>query len=74
MVYDEYFKDNEKFLLHGDAYFKNALRSGNGILVIDPVGYQDVFEFEYMPMLTYELAIHTRSSDYVEVYKKLNLM
>lgn len=73
LVYDEYFKDNEKFLLHGDAYFKNALRSGNGILVIDPVGYQDVFEFEYMPMLTYELAIHTRSSDYVEVYKNLIL-
>lgn len=73
LVYDEYFKDNEKFLLHGDAYFKNALRSEKGILVIDPVGYRDAFEFEYMPMLTYELAIHTRSSDYVEAYKNLIL-
>lgn len=71
LVYNEYFKDHEKFLLHGDAYFKNALRSENGILVIDPVGYRDAFEFEYMPMLTYELALHTKSLDCVQAYKDL---
>lgn len=70
-VYAESFDDEEKFLLHGDAYYKNALRSQNGIRVIDPVGYVDAFVFEYMPMLTYELVMHTTPEEYLDQYRRM---
>lgn len=63
-VYEEYFTSENKYLLHGDVYFKNALRGKNGIKLIDPVGYQDAFIFEYMPFFTYELIINTDSTMY----------
>ena len=70
-VYDEYFITEDKSLLHGDAYFKNALRGKTGVRLIDPVGYQDAFIFEYMPFFTYELIINTDTSMYREKFKKL---
>ena len=70
-VYDEYFITEDKYLLHGDAYFKNALRGKTGVRLIDPVGYQDAFIFEYMPFFTYELIINTDTSMYREKFKKL---
>lgn len=69
-VYAESFAGEEKFLLHGDAYYKNALRSQDGIRVIDPVGYVDAFVFEYMPMLTYELVMHTAQEEYLSRYRR----
>lgn len=70
-IYDRFFLDEERYLLHGDAYYKNALRSNDGIKVIDPVGYTDAFIFEYMPFLTYELVMHTKPEEYQVQYGKL---
>lgn len=70
-IYDRFFQDEERYLLHGDAYYKNALRSNDGIKVIDPVGYTDAFIFEYMPFLTYELVMHTKPEEYQVQYGKL---
>ncbi len=70
-VYKKRFAGAPKYVLHGDAYYKNALRSGDGIRVIDPVGYVDAFVFEYMPLLTYELVMHTRPEDYLNKYGSL---
>ena len=70
-VYADYFFEDEIFLLHGDAYYKNALHSEKGVSVIDPVGYQDAFIFEFMPMLTYELVMHASANEYVRKYHEL---
>lgn len=70
-VYDYAFYDDEKYLLHGDVYFKNALRGNNEIKVIDPVGYKDSFVFEYMPFLTYELYQNSKSINYLRDYREL---
>lgn len=70
-VYAKNFVDEKKYLLHGDAYYKNSLRSQDGIRVIDPVGYVDAFVFEYMPLLTYELVMHTKPEDYLDQYREL---
>lgn len=70
-IYNDYFADEEKFILHGDAYYKNALRSQDGIKIIDPVGYVDAFLFEYMPLLTYELVMHTKPENYLNQYSAL---
>lgn len=72
-VYAKNFSKEEKYLLHGDAYYKNSLRSRDGIRVIDPVGYADVFVFEYMPLLTYELVMHTKPEDYPNQFRELIL-
>lgn len=69
-VYAMNFSEEEKFLLHGDAYYKNTLRAQDGIRVIDPVGYVDAFVFEYMPFLTYELVMHTKPEDYLNQYRE----
>lgn len=70
-VYEETFGSGRKYIIHGDAYFKNALIGNDGIKIIDPVGYVDVFEFEYMPFLTYELALHTEKGKALERCKEL---
>ncbi len=70
-VYEKNFREEKKYILHGDAYFKNALRSNDGIRVIDPVGYKDAFIFEYMPFLTYELSLHTRTENLRQQYLEL---
>lgn len=72
-VYGSFFEKEEKYILHGDAYYKNALRSDKAIKVIDPVGYVDAFIFEYMPLLTYELVMHTDPDKYLEKYKNLSM-
>ena len=70
-AYNTYFSDEKKFLLHGDAYYKNSLRSHDGIRLIDPVGYVDAFTFEYMPFLTYELVMHSKPEHYMEQYRSM---
>ena len=70
-IYRQFFFRERKFLLHGDVYYKNALRTEDGIRVIDPVGYSDAFIFEYMPFLTYELVMHTKPQDYMDQYHRL---
>ena len=70
-TYNKFFSEEEKYLLHGDAYYKNSLRSHEGIRVIDPVGYVDAFAFEYMPLLTYELVMHTKQEDYLDQYRSM---
>lgn len=70
-VYDHYFINDEKYMLHGDAYFKNALRSHDGVVIIDPVGYSAPFIFEYMPFFTYEILWHSQSNDYAKKYNEL---
>lgn len=70
-TYEVNFAGEEMYLLHGDAYYKNALRSDDGIRVIDPVGYVDAFVFEYMPFLTYELVMHTKPENYLDQYRNI---
>lgn len=70
-IYEEYFSKETKYLIHGDAYYKNALRGSEIIYIIDPVGYVDAFIFEYMPLLTYELVMHTEPSEYGSKYTNL---
>lgn len=70
-VYEQRLAGEEKYLLHGDAYYKNALRAQHGIQVIDPVGYADAFVFEYMPFLTYELVMHAKPEEYMTRYRDL---
>lgn len=70
-IYEKSFGGETKYLLHGDAYYKNALKSGNGIRIIDPVGYVDAFVFEYMPFLAYELVNHSVLSEYRKKYYEL---
>lgn len=70
-IYEHSFLLEKKYLLHGDVYYKNALRSERGILAIDPVGYADAFVFEYMPLLTYELVMHTKPENYIKQYNEL---
>ena len=70
-IYEKNFASEPKYVLHGDAYYKNALRAEKGIRVIDPVGYVDAFVFEYMPFLTYELVMHARPEDYSIEYDNL---
>lgn len=70
-IYHEYFDDDESYVLHGDAYFKNALKGDNEVVVIDPVGYNAPFIFEYMPFFTYEILWHTKNKDYIGKYNEL---
>ena len=70
-VYAKFMDNDVKYLLHGDAYYKNALKSETGVQVIDPVGYTDSFIFEYMPFLTYELVMHARPDEYPDKYREL---
>lgn len=70
-VYQKYFDSSECYVLHGDVYFRNALRGGaDKIITIDPVGYNAPFIFEYMPFLTYELLWHS-DKKCVEKYNEL---
>ncbi len=46
---------NEKYLLHGDIYKNNALKSENGIKIIDPLGFKAPFVFELLPICAYEM-------------------
>lgn len=71
--YEENFAYEEKYILHGDIYFKNALKDDKGITTIDPVGYCDAFIFEFMPFFTYELVLHA-NGDYMGMYSKLQEM
>lgn len=70
-IYKETFENDEKFVLHGDAYFKNTLRGEDEIKVIDPVGYNAPFIFEYMPFFTYEILWHSKDKNYKEKYNEL---
>ncbi|MBQ7216071.1 MAG: 2-C-methyl-D-erythritol 4-phosphate cytidylyltransferase [Synergistaceae bacterium] len=70
-VYDEYFASQPKYLLHGNIYRRNALRSENGIVLINPFGYADAYEFEYMPFITGELAVCSESSECLDVFREL---
>lgn len=70
-VYAAFFSKEEKYLLHGDVYFKNALWGADGIRSIDPFGYRDAFVFEYMPFFTYELFLHSRPDAYREDFRTL---
>lgn len=70
-VHGEIFSTEEKYLLHGDVYFKNALRSQDGIQVIDPRGFQDAYVFEYTPFFALELAFHSNPRNYLEDSKNL---
>ena len=63
-IYRDCFSCETKYLLHGDVYFRNALRDADGIQIIDPFGYKDAYVFEYMPFFTYELLLHSRPCDY----------
>ena len=70
-VYDEYFSSQPKYLLHGNIYRRNALSSGNGITIINPYGYADAYEFEYMPLISGELAVCSESSECLDVFREL---
>lgn len=70
-VYLEFFSKEEKYLLHGDVYFKNALWDAGGIRIIDPFGYRDAYIFEYMPFFTYELFLHSQPGAYQEDFRAL---
>lgn len=70
-VYSENFSDQRKYILHGNVYYRNALKSSNEIIIINPTGYIDAFEFEYMPFFTYELLLHTDPAEYLNTRKKL---
>lgn len=70
-VYKVFFSTEEKYLLHGDVYFKNALWGADGIRIIDPFGYRDAYIFEYMPFFTYELSLHSRPGAYREDFRAL---
>lgn len=70
-IYKETFENDEKFVLYGNAYFKNTLRGEDEIKVIDPVGYNAPFIFEYMPFFTYEILWHSKDKNYKEKYNEL---
>lgn len=70
-VYEGTFSAEERYLLHGDVYFKNALKGQSSIQIIDPFGYQDAYIFEYMPFFTYELALHSDPRDHLKDSKDL---
>lgn len=70
-IYNDIFRHETKYLLHGDVYYKNALCGEHRIRVIDPVGYQDAFIFEYMPFFTYELAKDIHRGDCKKKYYEL---
>lgn len=70
-VYSKYFSTEEKYLLHGDVYFKNALLDAEGIRIIDPFGYRDAYVFEYMPFFTYELSLHSDPNNYQNDFQSL---
>ena len=69
-VYDEHFAGQEKYILHGNIYYKNALKSQDGILAINPAGYVDAFVFEFMPMIAGEL-FTKNEQDYITVCREL---
>lgn len=70
-IYQEEFIHDDFYVLHGDAYFKNALRGNNEVVIIDPVGYNAPFIFEYMPFFTYEILWHSYNKDYAKKYNEL---
>lgn len=70
-IYHEEFSNDEFYILHGDAYFKNALRGKDEVLIIDPVGYNAPFIFEYMSFFTYEILWHSNDGNYAEKYNEL---
>ena len=70
-IYDEEFIHDPFYVLHGDAYFKNALRGNHEVVVIDPVGYNAPFIFEYMPFFTYEILWHSDHKQYAKKYNEL---
>lgn len=47
--------DGEKFLLHGDLYKNNILKSNNGLKVVDPLGFNAPYIIEYTPICAYEM-------------------
>ena len=69
-VYDEHFARQERYILHGNIYYRNALKSEGGILTINPAGYSDAFVFEFMPMIAGELFTDS-AREYISVFREL---
>ena len=70
-IYHDEFINDDFYVLHGDAYFKNSLRGNDEVVIIDPVGYNAPFIFEYMPFFTYEILWHSENKDYAKKYNEL---
>ena len=69
-VYDEHFAHKERYILHGNIYYRNALKSDGGIAAINPAGYVDAFVFEFMPMIAGELFTDS-AREYITVCREL---
>lgn len=72
--YDEVCYNNTKYLLHGDIYKNNILKSINGLKVIDPLGFKAPFVMELVSICAYDIFYSKKDFDYnLVVDKYINL-
>ena len=57
--YDEIKNCNQSYLLHGDVYKNNIVRSKSGPIIIDPLGFKAPFVMELTSICAYEMFYST---------------
>lgn len=72
--YLEISKNRKKYILHGDVYKNNLLKSENGAKVIDPLGFIAPYVFELLPICSYEMFYNDRDNvlilnDFMDFFK-----
>ena len=61
--YSEVCDNNPKYLLHGDIYKNNILKSTNGLKIIDPLGFKAPFVMELVSICAYDLFYNKKDID-----------
>lgn len=62
--YEEYFKDDDLYLIHGDLHSNNIMKNNDGYHAIDPLGYAAPKEFMFARFIITELFFTECSDEY----------
>lgn len=62
-LYDSTFKNEKKYIIHGDLHRHNMLIRDGEIYAIDPIGYKAPIEFELVRFIGTELESNYRQND-----------
>lgn len=64
--YEEYFKDADLYLIHGDLHSNNIMKNSDGYHAIDPLGYVAPKEFMFARFIITELFFTECSEKYLD--------
>ena len=64
-IYDNYYKDTNKYLMHLDLHRDNILKNGNSYYAIDPLGYSAPLDFMFVRYIVLELFYENEINRYV---------